>query len=616
MAGATGDEHGADEHAADASGGKARPRVYLSHSPRDNAFAERLAADLRAAGADVGVDLAESEGEAFHEQLDASLATRDWLVFVLTAAALESPRVRLEVNSALYLVWQKRIHAVIPVVAADFDPFRVPPTWSTLHYYDARRDYPGALSGLLAALGLSGAPDVKAQAQLQQVGPTRARLARRRLLQFGAAGATAALIGGSAGATWLLTRGSATAGRTATTTPTVPLGPTSTPQTVTVRLRWRVECDQAIVSPPLVAAGMVCVGTAPEPGRESVIEGFATADGTKKWTQQLTGGGWDPILAGSTLYSVTTTSTSGPTTTYLYALNPADGTIRWQRQLPQGYASYITGIDTYISIIDAYGNLDVLSLTDGTELRQLPGSPYAQWNELDGAAYRMTPSGSGSSLAAFDPGSGAARWTKTIASTAQNTVFAASGGILYVAGSTTASGSISAIQASSGSVAWSAGIAKGYVPAVLAVAEGTIFAVLTATKAPTIVAAWQVSNGTTLWAVPLDSSVGAPLRILVGNGIACVAADSLLATFDAHTGASKWVLNVNGGDTATLVPSGVLYMDTGVDFLALDATSGQLLWRYPSYGGTSPPVVVDGAIYVADGSGAADGNGILYSLNV
>lgn len=37
----------------------AEPRIFVSHSHRDDAFTERLVRDLRAAGADVWVDLSD-----------------------------------------------------------------------------------------------------------------------------------------------------------------------------------------------------------------------------------------------------------------------------------------------------------------------------------------------------------------------------------------------------------------------------------------------------------------------------------------------------------------------------------------------------------------------------
>lgn len=79
-------------------------------------------------------------------------------MLVQTPHALRSPAVRTEVNAALTLVWQKRIRAVIPVIAEPCEPKDVPPTWSTLHYYDASRDYADALAGLLAAVGLPHPP--------------------------------------------------------------------------------------------------------------------------------------------------------------------------------------------------------------------------------------------------------------------------------------------------------------------------------------------------------------------------------------------------------------------------------------------------------------------------
>ena len=147
----------------------ASPRVFVSHSHRDDAFTERLVRDLRAAGADVWVDLSNIHYNDFLESINDALAQCEWLVLVQTPHALRSPAVRTEVNAALTLVWQKRIRAVIPVIAERCESKEVPPTWSTLHYYDATREYHEALAGLLNALGLpSAAPQPAAPSIAQQ----------------------------------------------------------------------------------------------------------------------------------------------------------------------------------------------------------------------------------------------------------------------------------------------------------------------------------------------------------------------------------------------------------------------------------------------------------------
>jgi len=130
------------------------PRVFLSHSHQDNRFASRLAADLQARGADVWVDLTEIQHDDFLKRINEGLKDREWLVLVMTPAALASPWVQLEVDAAHALVIMKRMQGVIPVMAKPCQVEDIPPTGATLHRYDATRDYRRALTSLSRALGL------------------------------------------------------------------------------------------------------------------------------------------------------------------------------------------------------------------------------------------------------------------------------------------------------------------------------------------------------------------------------------------------------------------------------------------------------------------------------
>ncbi len=132
------------------------PRVFVSHSHKDDAFTARFVTDLRAAGVEVWVDVADVRHGDFMTRINEALVHCEWLVLVQTPDSLRSPAVRTEVNAALNLVWQQRMRAVIPFIAAPCDPHDVPPTWSTLHHYDATLDgYQPALAKLLSALGLT-----------------------------------------------------------------------------------------------------------------------------------------------------------------------------------------------------------------------------------------------------------------------------------------------------------------------------------------------------------------------------------------------------------------------------------------------------------------------------
>ncbi len=132
------------------------PRVFVSHSHKDDALTTRLVADLRAAGVVVWVDVADMQHGDFMQRINEALTQCEWLVLVQTPNSLASPAVRTEVGAALNLVWQQRMRDVIPFIAAPCDPRDVPPMWSTLHHYDATIDgYEAAVAKLARALGIA-----------------------------------------------------------------------------------------------------------------------------------------------------------------------------------------------------------------------------------------------------------------------------------------------------------------------------------------------------------------------------------------------------------------------------------------------------------------------------
>jgi uncharacterized protein YegL len=135
---------------------QARPRVFVSHSHADDAFTKRLVDDLRAAGAEVWVDDTAIRDGNFAKHISDGLDKSDYLVLVLTPHAISSDWVQDEVFTAITLVKQHRMRAVIPLLAAACDLKSIPSAWASLHRYDAMRDYQAALAGLLRALGLPG----------------------------------------------------------------------------------------------------------------------------------------------------------------------------------------------------------------------------------------------------------------------------------------------------------------------------------------------------------------------------------------------------------------------------------------------------------------------------
>ncbi|MFI5273174.1 MAG: tetratricopeptide repeat protein [Ktedonobacterales bacterium] len=135
----------------------ATPRVFISHSTRDNDFGLRLAADLRGAlgGEESAVWLDASGGlhggDIWLDQIAAELTSREVFLIILSPAALASAWVRDELRMA----WKQRNSAsnkvIIPVLA---EPCAVPEYLATIQFisFVPPRPYEEAFGEVLAAV--------------------------------------------------------------------------------------------------------------------------------------------------------------------------------------------------------------------------------------------------------------------------------------------------------------------------------------------------------------------------------------------------------------------------------------------------------------------------------
>jgi hypothetical protein len=128
--------------------------AFVDEQHPDYIFAQRLAEDLRKAGADVVVDTANVGEQAFVQRLNRVLPSCQWLIVVQTPAALQSLRMQMSVSSALNLVSQKKMQKVLAVIATPCEMHDIPLTWESLTVFDASKDYARALARVLLELEL------------------------------------------------------------------------------------------------------------------------------------------------------------------------------------------------------------------------------------------------------------------------------------------------------------------------------------------------------------------------------------------------------------------------------------------------------------------------------
>ena len=124
------------------------PRIFVSYSSADRAFAQRVVGDLQRAGATVWYDVTGIDEGDFIAKINDALRQCEWFVLILTPNAIASDWVNTEVNAAIHRRRQSFLRGVFPVLATQCPAGSIPPLWDTLHRFDATLDYARAVADL------------------------------------------------------------------------------------------------------------------------------------------------------------------------------------------------------------------------------------------------------------------------------------------------------------------------------------------------------------------------------------------------------------------------------------------------------------------------------------
>jgi len=131
----------------------ARPRrtAFISYSPDDSAFVDRLAEDLVANGVGVWLDRWEiCVGDSITDRIQQGLIESDYLLVVLSPESVDCPWVREELNGARIQQLESRQVVVLPVLYRDC---KIPPALRDLRYADFRGNrYKQGVQDLLTVL--------------------------------------------------------------------------------------------------------------------------------------------------------------------------------------------------------------------------------------------------------------------------------------------------------------------------------------------------------------------------------------------------------------------------------------------------------------------------------
>lgn len=124
------------------------PRIFLSHAGRDAPFAARIATLLRAARLHVWYSPHAIAGAAqWHDEIGAALERCNWLVVVLSPAAVRSPWVKRELMYALRT--PRYANHIVPLLWKPCDVERLSWTLPDFQMVDFTEDFSQGRASLL-----------------------------------------------------------------------------------------------------------------------------------------------------------------------------------------------------------------------------------------------------------------------------------------------------------------------------------------------------------------------------------------------------------------------------------------------------------------------------------
>jgi len=124
-------------------------KLFISYVSSDEAFAERLASDLRAYTSKIFyAKWSIKVGESIVDRINEGLSSHDNLVLILSQASAESEWVKRELNSSLMRQLRDKDIRILPVLK---EACVIPPLLVDIKYADFRTDYNKGFVSLLDA---------------------------------------------------------------------------------------------------------------------------------------------------------------------------------------------------------------------------------------------------------------------------------------------------------------------------------------------------------------------------------------------------------------------------------------------------------------------------------
>lgn len=281
------------------------------------------------------------------------------------------------------------------------------------------------------------------------------------------------------------------------------------------------------------------------------------------------------------------------------ALNPADGSVRWQNDSLRGvpFTPAVGGNRVFVLMFN--GPLVALQALDGKEVWRVAHPPVSIAPVLDGDVLYTAAAGDSShsgSIVAYSAASGAVLWQKDLGLNAFPHI-GASGGALYL----NLGRSFEALHGSDGSVLWQHPLDTP-ITVDPAVVDGTLYFNYYGE-----VFAFNATDGSPRWHSPPDlQGPQGDTHVSVGNGLVFAGGGTNLLAIHEADGTLAWRKQCRTIPYGTAVSSSAVYAACstgGVD--ALQTSDGQSIWSAQLNGGIAWPAVVAGnAVFVSMNPGA------------
>lgn len=124
-------------------------RIFLSYATTDEAFADRLAADLSSYSSNIFYAKWHIKvGDSIVDKINQGLVTHDHIIVILSNSSAQSEWVQRELNSSLMRQLSDKSIRVLPVL---IDDCHIPPLLVDIKYADFRVDYTKGFTSLIEA---------------------------------------------------------------------------------------------------------------------------------------------------------------------------------------------------------------------------------------------------------------------------------------------------------------------------------------------------------------------------------------------------------------------------------------------------------------------------------